>query len=135
MEYSESHRPSWLRVCRRAARDEKRRRRPTPTAIVSHPRRTSVGMSGAGGHYDSSTMRFPVHSRFLRALGCVLLLMALWPSGAASAQDEPIGDVGEEAEAEAAATAVACAFTKADAIEANDGPLGSAIWGRLCQLI
>ncbi len=27
-----------------------------------------------------------------------------------------------------------CAFTKAEAIEANGGPLGEALWGRLCQV-
>ncbi|MEZ5137511.1 MAG: hypothetical protein R2702_04975 [Acidimicrobiales bacterium] len=50
----------------------------------------------------------------------LLVLVALWPA-AARAQEGDDADAG-------------CAFTKHDAIEANGGPLGSAIWGRLCQV-
>ena len=50
----------------------------------------------------------------------LLVLVALWPA-AARAQEGDDADAG-------------CAFTKRDAIEANGGPLGSAIWGRLCQV-
>jgi branched-chain amino acid transport system permease protein len=59
---------------------------------------------------------------FLRPWRVALALIALatlWPV-AAGAQSE--GD------------AERCAFTKREAIEANGGPLGQAIWGRLCQL-
>jgi branched-chain amino acid transport system permease protein len=58
----------------------------------------------------------------------LLVLVAiglLWPANQASAQEEPADD---------AATAEACRFTKRDAVDANGGPLGSAIWGQLCQL-
>ena len=50
----------------------------------------------------------------------LLVLVALWPA-AARAQEGDDADAG-------------CAFTKREAIEANGGPLGSAIWGRLCQV-
>lgn len=63
----------------------------------------------------------------LRSPRVLLVLVAiglLWPASQASAQDE----------AEADAAPAACTFTKRDAIEANGGPLGAAVWGRLCQL-
>ena len=59
------------------------------------------------------------------ALLVLLILVAaasLWSAGAAGAQDS-----GSDAER--------CAFTKPEAIEANGGPLGESIWGRLCQVI
>ena len=62
-------------------------------------------------------------TRLLFALGFGLLVLAM--PGIAGAQDDPKADAAEQG----------CAFTKRDAIEANGGPLGSAIWGRLCQVI
>jgi neutral amino acid transport system permease protein len=59
------------------------------------------------------------------ALLVLLILVAaasLWSAGAAGAQDS-----GSDAQR--------CAFTKPEAIEANGGPLGESIWGRLCQVI
>lgn len=50
----------------------------------------------------------------------LVALVALWPA-TARAQD-------------AAADDASCAFNKKLAIEANGGPLGQAIWGRLCQV-
>lgn len=54
----------------------------------------------------------------------LLAVLALWPA-AAGAQEADRADDGADA---------GCAFAKRDAIEANGGPLGSAIWGRLCQV-
>jgi neutral amino acid transport system permease protein len=65
--------------------------------------------------------------RLLRSPRVLLALVALgllWPANQASAQDD----------AQEAATPAACTFSKRDAIDANGGPLGAAIWGRLCQL-
>ncbi len=78
-------------------------------------------------------MNLPAVSRSLRVLLCLVALAVLWPAGAAHAQDAPAGDAGEPTEAEE--TAEACTFGKAQAIEANGGPLGPSIWGRLCQVI
>ncbi|MEO6989577.1 MAG: hypothetical protein ABI239_13135, partial [Aquihabitans sp.] len=53
----------------------------------------------------------------------------LWPSSQAAAQDDAQSDAKTEQE-----DAAKCLFTKADAVEANGGPLGASIWGRLCQV-
>lgn len=54
----------------------------------------------------------------------LLVAVALLAPGAAAAQDGPTPT-----------PAAGCEFTKRQAIEANGGPLGDAIWGRLCQVI
>ncbi|HEX2576410.1 MAG TPA: branched-chain amino acid ABC transporter permease [Aquihabitans sp.] len=67
--------------------------------------------------------------QLLRSPRVLLLLVALgvlWPATQAAAQGG-----GGVSDAEAAR----CAFTKAEAIDANGGPLGPSIWGRLCQVI
>lgn len=79
-------------------------------------------------------------SRLFRiAVGTSVLLAALFtlvgasaPVHAASVQEptEPGGTDGAEAE-----EALVCAFNKRQAVEANGGPLGNAIWGRLCQVV
>ena len=61
-----------------------------------------------------------------RVLLALVALTVLWPAASASAQDD--GGAGAQIEA------TGCAFTKAEAVSANGGPLGSAIWGRLCQV-
>lgn len=71
-------------------------------------------------------MHLPALPRLLRVLVCIVVAGILLGAAPAGAQEE--GEVD-------AATTAKCAFTKADAIEANDGPLGAAIWGRLCQVI
>lgn len=74
-----------------------------------------------------------------RSLGLVLLLgllLGLAAPGAAlaaPAQDAPAEAGSEGADGASAQEVRACAFTKRDAIEANGGPLGDSIWGRLCQ--
>ncbi len=50
----------------------------------------------------------------------LVALVALWPAHAGAQ------DAGKDVEG--------CTFTKRQAIEANGGPLGNAIWGRLCQV-
>ncbi|NLD77787.1 MAG: branched-chain amino acid ABC transporter permease [Acidimicrobiales bacterium] len=81
------------------------------------------------------------HLLRLTALVPALLLSVLVvaghgsPAGAAPGQEPTeaeLGDGGETAEEEEARV---CAFTKAQAIEVNEGPLGSSIWGRLCQVV
>lgn len=62
-----------------------------------------------------------------RVLLALVALTVLWPAASAAAQDAG-GGSGAKAEA------TGCAFTKAEAVAANGGPLGSAIWGRLCQV-
>lgn len=65
--------------------------------------------------------------RLLRSPRVLLLLVAiglLWPAGQASAQDDAAADDAAQE---------SCTFSKAQAIEANGGPLGPSIWGRLCQ--
>lgn len=63
-------------------------------------------------------------TRALRALLGVVAVIVLVVAAPAGAQD------GTAAKADAA-----CSFTKKQAIEANGGPLGAAIWGRLCQVV
>jgi branched-chain amino acid transport system permease protein len=58
------------------------------------------------------------HHRPWRVALAIIAFAALWPTAAH----------GQETDAER------CAFTKRDAVEANGGPLGQSIWGRLCQL-
>lgn len=58
------------------------------------------------------------------ALAALLLLVLVATFGSAS----PAG--AQESDADEAR----CAFTKRQAIEANGGPLGASIWGRLCQV-
>ena len=67
-------------------------------------------------------MSIPAIIRSPRVLLALVAIGLLWPANQAAAQDD-----GDEAEA-------ACAFSKAEAIEANGGPLGEALWGRLCQV-
>lgn len=71
-------------------------------------------------------MHLPALLRSPRVLLCIVALGFLWPTAGAAAQEDAETD---------SATATACAFTKADAVEAHGGPLGSAIWGRLCQVV
>lgn len=73
-------------------------------------------------------MTVPDLLRSPRVLMCLVALAVLWPASTSSAQ-EPDSD-----DAAAAEEAVVCAFTKREAIEANGGPLGPSIWGRLCQV-
>jgi len=56
----------------------------------------------------------------LLALLALVFLGTAWVATPAGAQSE--------------ADAARCAFTKPEAIEANGGPLGQSIWGRLCQV-
>lgn len=61
----------------------------------------------------------------LLLLGLLVALAAMWPAGAALAQDDAeASESGEECER----------FAKSDAVERNGGePLGISVWGRLCQ--
>ncbi len=59
--------------------------------------------------------------RVLLGLAALFVLLAASPAGA---QDEV-----------STADETKCAFKKAAAIEANGGPLGPSIWGRLCQVV
>lgn len=61
--------------------------------------------------------------RTLAALLALAVIGTLWFAAPAGAQSDADADEAR------------CAFTKAEAIEANGGPLGDAIWGRLCQVI
>lgn len=70
-------------------------------------------------------MSAPASLRNPRVILLLVALGVLWPASAGSAQE----DAGSKAEA-----ATACAFTKAQAVAANGGPVGNAIWGRLCQV-
>lgn len=74
-------------------------------------------------------MNLPDVLRSPRVLLLLLALGFLWPSSQAAAQDDGQTDAQTEQ-----ADAAACLFTKAEAIEANGGPLGPSIWGRLCQV-
>ena len=65
------------------------------------------------------------HLDLLRSPRVLLLLVALGvllPVASAEAQDA------------SSAEAKVCQFTKKQAVDANGGPLGKAIWGRLCQV-
>ena len=83
---------------------------------------------GPRENYDPTPMVPRVPRRTRRTLLVLLVALGvLWTATAAGAQaDEPAEATEEVAE---------CRFTKADAIEVNGGPLGSAIWGRLCHLV
>lgn len=76
-------------------------------------------------------MTVPDLLRNPRILLCLVALGVLWPATRTAAQEPTPATTAPAAEAEAA---TACAFTKPEAVEANGGPLGSAIWGRLCQV-
>jgi branched-chain amino acid transport system permease protein len=69
-----------------------------------------------------SALRTPGARRLPALLGllAVVLLGSWWSAQPAGAQSE--------------SDAVQCAFNKAKAVEANGGPLGPSIWGRLCQV-
>jgi branched-chain amino acid transport system permease protein len=71
-------------------------------------------------------MSLALPSRTPRRLALVallaLVLVATFGSAAPAGAQE--GDADE----------ARCAFTKREAIEANGGPLGASIWGRLCQV-
>ena len=69
----------------------------------------------------SDVLRSPRVLLWLVALGI------LWPATQAGAQTG--GDGVSRADV------AKCVFTKPEAIDANGGPLGSSIWGRLCQVI
>ncbi|QXC59714.1 branched-chain amino acid ABC transporter permease [Aquihabitans sp. G128] len=74
-------------------------------------------------------------ARSLRNPRVLLLLLALgvlWPGTAAGAQTPTTKPA---ADGVTAADEAKCKFTKQEAIEANGGPLGPSIWGRLCQVI
>lgn len=75
-----------------------------------------------GGDYDLASMPRPTELRRLRVLLAIVAFLAAWPFGTAHAAPP---DVPASTE---------CLFTKVQAIEAHGGPLGPAIWGRLCQL-
>ena len=64
------------------------------------------------------------HRRSSWLLLTLVVLAVLTVPAAAWAQGAP-----------AKTTATGCEFNKRQAIEANGGPLGKAIWGRLCQVI
>lgn len=70
-------------------------------------------------------MTLPDLLRTPRVLLLLVALGVLWPASTSSAQTP--------SSAEDAAASV-CTFTKVEAIEANGGPLGPSIWGRLCQV-
>ncbi|MCU1499374.1 MAG: High-affinity branched-chain amino acid transport system permease protein LivH [Acidimicrobiales bacterium] len=73
--------------------------------------------------------------RLPRVLVCLVVLGFLWPANQAGAQGDPAA-APAPAPARAQAAPAACpGFTKADAVKANGGPLGSSIWGQLCQSI
>ena len=74
-------------------------------------------------------MNLPDVLRSPRVLLVLLALGFLWPASQAAAQDDDKADAKTEQ-----ADAAKCLFTKAEAIEANGGPLGPSIWGRLCQV-
>lgn len=59
--------------------------------------------------------------RLWRLALVLVALVALWPSAAGAQEASSTDDAG-------------CAFNKKLAIDANGGPLGQAIWGRLCQV-
>lgn len=69
-------------------------------------------------------MSIPAILRSPRVLLALVAIGLLWPANQAAAQDDQAAD---EADA-------ACSFTKADAVDANGGPLGESLWGRLCQV-
>ena len=62
-----------------------------------------------------------------RLLLVLLAVAVLWPFGR--------GQVEASAPPDSVPAAADCAFNKAAAIQANGGPLGPSIWGRLCQVI
>lgn len=75
--------------------------------------------------------------RVLRTSRVLLLLAALfvlWPASPAHAQETPT-TTAAPADGVSAADVAKCQFTKKAAIEANGGPLGPSVWGRLCQVI
>lgn len=76
-------------------------------------------------------MTLPDLLRNPRVLLCLVALGILWPASSGSAQEPTATTTATAAETEAATV---CAFTKPQAVEANGGPLGSSIWGRLCQV-
>lgn len=71
-------------------------------------------------------MDLPDLLRSPRVLLCLVALGFLWPATQASAQ---------EADGVSRQDAATCAFNKREAVEANGGPLGPSVWGRLCQVI
>ncbi|CAN5453206.1 hypothetical protein BH10ACT1_BH10ACT1_30650 [soil metagenome] len=76
-------------------------------------------------------------ARSLRKPRVLLLLLALgvlWPTARAGAQDSPTTTAPKDG-AVSAADEAKCRFTKKEAVEANGGPLGASVWGRLCQVI
>ncbi|MCB0978975.1 MAG: branched-chain amino acid ABC transporter permease [Acidimicrobiales bacterium] len=68
-------------------------------------------------------MTVPDVLRNPRLLLCLVALGVLWPTTVSAQSSKPD-----------APAATSCAFTKREAVEANGGPFGSAIWGRLCQV-
>lgn len=69
----------------------------------------------------------------LRSPRVLLLLVALgflWPATQASAQEADASTTDSAQE-----DAARCAFNKREATEANGGPLGPSVWGRLCQVV
>lgn len=75
-------------------------------------------------------------ARTLRKPSVLLLLLVLgvlWSATAAGAQDATTTTPADDGVT--AADEAKCQFTKKQAIEANGGPLGPSIWGRLCQVV
>ncbi|MCB1031577.1 MAG: branched-chain amino acid ABC transporter permease [Acidimicrobiales bacterium] len=62
-------------------------------------------------------------------LGLGLILAVLFTPSLA------VGQTSDSQSKDAKAATASCGFSKRDAIEANGGPLGKAIWGRLCQMV
>lgn len=78
-------------------------------------------------------MTVPDLLRNPRVLLLLVALGVLWPASMSAAQ-EPGATTTTVAGSDEAAAAKKCEFNKVQAVEANGGPLGPSIWGRLCQV-